>query len=232
MNIYIYDKKKLLYKNFKFWRSKYIFLLLFIIAISALISISIFYTYFETNREITLKENLRVLSNDYYDINKRIIKAEILLYKVQLNDTIIPNIDEIFSCIPAITPIKKIYIKKTKPWGFRIHPISKTKEFHTGIDFSAKEGIFVTATGNGYIEFLKNDTGGYGNVITINHGYGYKTLYAHLATFKVKIGQEIKKGDTIATVGNSGNSTGYHLHYEVIKNRIKVNPAYYIFENN
>jgi murein DD-endopeptidase MepM/ murein hydrolase activator NlpD len=138
--------------------------------------------------------------------------------------------------IPAIQPIYNKDLKRTASgWGYRIHPIYKIKKFHYGMDFTAKIGTNVYATGDGIIEYIisYNDklSKGYGNFIIINHEYGYKTLYAHLSKFKVKKGQLVKRGEIIANVGNTGLSTGPHLHYEIIKNGIKVNPIYYYFND-
>jgi murein DD-endopeptidase MepM/ murein hydrolase activator NlpD len=136
--------------------------------------------------------------------------------------------------IPAIQPIDNKDLKRTASgWGWRIHPIYNIKKFHYGLDFTAPAGTPVYATGEGQIAYTIKDTDkdsqGYGNLIIIDHGYGYKTLYAHLKCFAVKPGQKIIRGETIGYVGNTGLSTGPHLHYEVVKDGKKVNPVYYLF---
>lgn len=108
----------------------------------------------------------------------------------------------------------------TDGFGYRKHPIIKKLLFHEGIDISALVGSDVFVTGNGVVEKVIRNEKGYGNRIVVNHENGYKTVYAHLDEFKVSVGQKVKKNDLIATVGNTGSSTGPHLHYEIlIKNR-------------
>jgi len=228
LNVYIYNEEKLKYESFRVFRFRHFILLLAIIAIASFFSISIFYTFFETPREKELRYNLTQMYIDYNEVNRRNLKAEIILSKLHPSDTSIPHLDSILLCIPSITPIEKKYIKRIRPFGERIHPVYKTKDFHTGIDFSARLKIPIVSTGNGIVIFVgvKN---GYGNTVMIDHGYGYKTLYGHIHSFKVKDGQEVKKGEVIGLVGNTGTSTGSHVHYEVIKEGKIVNPGHYIF---
>lgn len=132
---------------------------------------------------------------------------------------------EMLAAIPAIQPISNKDLKRiASGFGYRIHPIYKTIKFHEGIDFSAPRGTEVYATGDGVIETREYSHTGYGNKIVIDHGYGYKTLYAHLERFHVKKGQKVKRGELIGYVGSTGLSTAPHLHYEVIKSGKKVNP--------
>jgi len=138
--------------------------------------------------------------------------------------------------VPAIQPIDNDDLKRTASgWGFRIHPIYKIRKFHYGIDFTAKTGTPIYSTGKGTIQYVIPESNkaskGYGNLIIINHGYGYRTLYAHMDKFKVKVGDEVERGDVIGFVGNTGLSTGPHLHYEVIQNGRKVNPINYFFND-
>jgi len=116
-------------------------------------------------------------------------------------------------------------------YGYRIHPIYKTRKMHWGMDFSAPKGTLVYATGNGTIEKAKRSKRGYGNQIRINHGYGYETFYAHLDKFIVKRNQKVQRGDIIGYVGNSGTSTAPHLHYEIVKDKKRVNPVNYYFND-
>lgn len=142
------------------------------------------------------------------------------------------NKDEMMACIPAIQPISDEYKQRISDfYGYRIHPIYKTKIFHEGIDFTAPIGTDVYASGNGVVIETSRSSYGYGNIIKIDHGFGYVTVYAHLNSFKVRIGQKVLRGQTIGTVGNSGLSTGPHLHYEVQKNENRVNPMYYFFND-
>jgi len=142
------------------------------------------------------------------------------------------NMDEMRACIPAIQPISDKYKRRISSfYGYRIHPIYKRRIFHDGLDFSAPTGTEVYATGDGVIETASHSSYGYGNKIVIDHGYGYKTVYAHLHKFDVRRGQKVKRGQVIGEVGNSGLSTSSHLHYEVIRNDRKVNPIYYFFND-
>lgn len=141
------------------------------------------------------------------------------------------NKSELLASIPAIIPLQVKDLKRqvTSGFGWRIHPIYKTQEFHPGLDFPANQGTPVYATGNGKIEFADNDNSGYGIHIVISHGFGYKTLYGHLSRIAVRVGEKVKRGQLIGYVGSTGLSTAPHLHYEVIKNNEKVNPVNYIF---
>jgi murein DD-endopeptidase MepM/ murein hydrolase activator NlpD len=138
--------------------------------------------------------------------------------------------DKLLVSIPAIQPVSNKDLTRTASgWGYRIHPVYKIKKFHFGMDFTAAVGTDVYATGDGVVGV--NDERGYGNCLIINHGYGYSTLYAHLHDFTVRPGQKVKRGDVIGHVGNTGLSTGPHLHYEVLKNGQKVNPVNYYFND-
>ncbi|MFH0999239.1 MAG: M23 family metallopeptidase, partial [Bacteroidota bacterium] len=142
------------------------------------------------------------------------------------------NKDEMMACIPAIQPISDKYKRRISAfYGYRIHPIYKTKIFHEGIDFSAPVGTDVYASGDGVVVEASRSNYGYGNIIEIDHGYSYTTVYAHLNGFKVREGERVKRGQTIGSVGNSGLSTGPHLHYEVRKSGNRVNPIYFFFND-
>ncbi len=142
------------------------------------------------------------------------------------------NKEDMLASIPAIQPISNKDLKRTASgWGYRIHPIYKIRKFHYGMDFTAPTNTDVYSTGNGVVEYIASSKRGYGNQIIINHGYGYKTLYAHLNAFNVKQGQTVKRGDVIGFVGTTGLSTAPHLHYEVMLNGKKVNPVNYYFND-
>lgn len=135
------------------------------------------------------------------------------------------NKTDMLSCIPAIRPLKNMYAI-TSGFGRRYHPILKRLRAHTGVDIAAPKGTPIFATADGTVS-SESPGGGYGITIVINHGYSYKTLYAHLSKKAVKPGQKVKRGQVIGYVGSTGMSTGSHLHYEVIKNGQRVNPVYY-----
>ncbi len=131
--------------------------------------------------------------------------------------------------IPAIQPVLNKDLKRVASgYGVRIDPVYHVRKFHQGMDFTAPTGTEVFATGNAKVIF----TGwkqGYGNTVILDHGFGYKTVYAHLYKSLVRKGQKVKRYDIIALVGNTGKSTGPHLHYEVRLNDRAVDPRNYYF---
>lgn len=142
------------------------------------------------------------------------------------------NKNEMLASIPAIQPISnKDLTAMASGFGYRIHPIYKTARMHNGIDFTAPIGTEIYATGNGRVEGIESTGRGYGNNVVLDHGYGYKTLYAHLSKIVVKRGQKVVRGDLIGYVGSTGTSTAPHLHYEVIKNGVKINPINFFFND-
>ncbi len=136
------------------------------------------------------------------------------------------NKEKMLQSIPAIMPLSNKDLTRTASgWGYRIHPIEKIRKFHYGMDFTAPTGTDVYASGDGKIvNLVRQQRSGYGNYIVIDHGFGYQTLYAHLSGFNVKKNQKIKRGDVIGFVGNTGRSTGSHLHYEVHYKGKAINP--------
>jgi len=142
------------------------------------------------------------------------------------------NKEKMLASIPNIQPIANKNLERTASgWGYRIHPIYKIRKFHYGIDFTASTGTEIYSTGDGVVEKIESSRRGYGNSIIINHGYGMKTLYAHMDRFNVKKGQKVKRGEVIGFVGNTGLSTAPHLHYEVLHNNERVNPINYFFND-
>ena len=139
------------------------------------------------------------------------------------------NNDEMLKCIPAIQPVSNKNLKQTASgYGYRIDPIYKTTKFHSGMDFSANIGTPVYATGDGRVVKVGWESG-YGKLIKIDHGFGYMTWYAHLNDYNVRVGQKVVRGEVIGKVGNTGKSTGPHVHYEVhVKGKV-VNPVNYYF---
>lgn len=139
------------------------------------------------------------------------------------------NQEERAKCIPAIQPISNKDLRQTASgYGVRIDPIYRTPRFHSGMDFSAKIGTDIYATGDGKVT-MAGWKQGYGNCVMIDHGYGYQTLYGHMSKFKVRVGQKVKRGEVIGAVGNTGKSTGPHLHYEVIVRGHYDNPSKYYY---
>lgn len=138
------------------------------------------------------------------------------------------NKDKFISSRPAILPIApKDFHRISDYFGSRKDPFTGRRKVHHGIDFAGPSGKNIYATGDGVVEDVSYNRFGYGRVVTINHGFGYKSRYAHLERWMVEEGQLVKRGDVIGLMGNTGRSTGPHLHYEVIYNGKKINPINY-----
>lgn len=138
--------------------------------------------------------------------------------------------EKFLASIPAISPIADRNLKRfASGYGYRIHPIYRTLKMHKGIDLTAPTGTKVYATGGGKVISAGYAAGGYGIKVIIDHGYGYKTLYAHLNKATVKVGKRVARGDVIGEVGSTGRSTAPHLHYEVRKNDQTENPVNYYY---
>ena len=133
------------------------------------------------------------------------------------------------SCIPAIPPIVPDPSKYnfSSPFGYRTDPFTGESRLHTGVDLAMKVGNPVYATGDAVVESVNFEFFGYGNTIILDHGFGYKTLYAHLNSVNVIEGMKVKRGDCIAETGQSGRASGPHLHYEVYYKGERVNPENY-----
>lgn len=140
--------------------------------------------------------------------------------------------DKLLSAIPAIQPVRNENLRAVASgFGYRSDPFTKARKFHAGMDFSAKTGTPIFATGDGIVERADNTASGYGNHIVIRHGFGYETLYGHLSKYKVRAGERVKRGDIIGYVGSTGRSEAPHLHYEVHKNGEVVNPINFYYGN-
>ena len=146
-------------------------------------------------------------------------------------DTIVnmaKNREKMFASIPSIKPVRSDklprHLQLLSGFGMRPHPIHKVMKMHAGMDFTAPKGTPIQATGDGEVVRVKRDKVGYGKSVIIDHGYGYTTLYAHMQDIQVRVGEKVKKGQQIGTVGNSGTSTAPHCHYEVRKNGNAVDP--------
>jgi murein DD-endopeptidase MepM/ murein hydrolase activator NlpD len=140
--------------------------------------------------------------------------------------------EKLLAAIPAIQPIRNENLKRmASGFGYRSDPFTKARKFHEGMDFTAKIGTPVFASGDGIVSRADNTASGFGNHIVIRHGFGYETLYAHLSRYKARVGQYVKRGDIIGYVGSTGRSEAPHLHYEVHKNGDVVNPLNFYYGN-
>lgn len=139
------------------------------------------------------------------------------------------NMELLNECIPAIQPVSvKDFVCISDFFGLRRrHPVLGTTTFHSGIDFAGADGTPIHATGDGEVIAASYSFGGYGNQVVIDHGFGYQTRYAHLKKIKVAVGQKVKRTEVIALMGNTGQSTGTHLHYEVLIRNKAVDPLNY-----
>lgn len=132
--------------------------------------------------------------------------------------------------IPSIQPVKSDALKQlASGYGWRVDPIYNVQKFHEGMDFSADKGTDIFCTGNGRVVEAGWDTGGYGLNVVVDHGYGYRTRYAHMSRKSVSVGQQVTRGQKLGEVGSTGKSTGNHLHYEVWLHGVVQNPAHYYF---
>lgn len=138
----------------------------------------------------------------------------------------------LIEAIPTIQPVKnKDLTRIASGFGYRSDPFTKARKMHFGMDFTAKRGTPVYATGNGVVKRADSRSSGFGKHIRIDHGFGYISLYAHLSKYNVRRGQKVKRGDIIGYVGNTGRSAGPHLHYEIIKDNKKINPLNFYYGN-
>ncbi|MBS4027241.1 MAG: M23 family metallopeptidase, partial [Ignavibacteriales bacterium] len=134
-----------------------------------------------------------------------------------------------FASIPALKPMDGYY--SPTGFGIRMHPVYGMYKTHVGLDIISNIGTPIYAAGDGVVEFAGRNNGGYGVMIEINHGFGYKTLYAHCSKILVKEGAKVKRGDLIAKSGKTGLVSGPHLHYEVTLRGVKQNPVDYFFDD-
>ena len=138
--------------------------------------------------------------------------------------------EKLLAAIPAIQPINNEELTRmASGYGYRSDPFTKARKMHRGMDFTAPRGTPIYASGDGKITRADNNSSGYGKHIRIDHGYGYLSLYAHLSKYNVKRGQKVKRGDLIGFVGSTGRSEAPHLHYEVWKDKERINPINFYY---
>ncbi len=162
--------------------------------------------------------------------NMDILSKQLYIQSKSLDEIInLAEDKEKFASIPAIQPIRKEDLSRmASGYGWRSDPFTKARKKHNGMDFTAPTGTPIYATGNGRVKRADNTASGFGQHIEIDHGYGYKTIYAHLSKYNVK---SVSRGDLIGFVGNTGRSVGPHLHYEVHKNGRPINPINFYYGN-
>ena len=175
--------------------------------------------------------SLNALNNAINDMERKLVLQSKYLEDVEKSAI---EQDLRRSNIPSIRPIQTSkadkYVNMLSGYGMRKHPVHKINKMHMGIDFPAKRGTPIVATGNGKVSKIKRQRTGYGRSVTIDHGFGYQTLYAHMDKITVKEGQEIKRGQEIGTIGRTGTATAPHVHYEVRLNGKPINPINYCLD--
>jgi murein DD-endopeptidase MepM/ murein hydrolase activator NlpD len=132
----------------------------------------------------------------------------------------------VLASTPTVWPVRGLI---TAGYGYRVSPFTGQREMHEGLDIAAPHGTPILATANGVVSFV-GSLAAFGNVVFINHGHGFTTFYAHTSSIRVKEGQQVKRGQMVASVGTSGRTTGPHVHYEVQVNGATVNPLKYIVD--
>lgn len=176
--------------------------------------------------EYTVEKGLKKLVSLYHQSLDNIDTAISVetIEKEELYEFMV-NQKSMLSCTPSIWPVKGWV---NNGFGWRKSPFTGEREFHKGLDIAARRGSPVIAPADGYVSVVVVNDFSFGNYITISHGYGYKTRYGHLDKILVKKGQSVNRGDKIGLVGNTGRSTGSHLHYEVLVDGVHDNPKKYI----
>jgi murein DD-endopeptidase MepM/ murein hydrolase activator NlpD len=160
-----------------------------------------------------------------------ILSKQLVIQSKSLDEIVVlaKEKEKMLAAIPAILPVKLIDLTRmASGYKWRMHPILKIRKFHKGMDFTAPAGTPIYASGNGKV-IRANRSATFGRVVYIEHGYGYKTIYAHMSKIKAKRGQNVKRGDLIGYVGNTGRSVSAHLHYEVHKNGRALNPINFYY---
>ena len=189
----------------------------------------------ETLKEVKLINNLSssdLLQNMIDQLNNLSVRTSFQDKSFVEITSMVKNKEKLLRAIPAIQPVSNKNLSRVASgFGYRIDPLYKDYRLHAGLDFTAPTGTPIYATADGVVQISGFNTDGYGNKVVINHGFGYQTLYGHMARVKAKVGQSVKRGEVIGYIGNTGKSTGPHCHYEVIKRGSKVDPVYYFYND-
>jgi len=170
------------------------------------------------------------------ETNRRIdiIQKQIVVQSKSLDEirVLAEEKEKFLATIPAIQPVKNEDLTRmASGYGYRTDPFTKVRKFHYGMDFTAPRGTPIYATGDGVVKRADASATGYGKHIRIDHGFGYVSLYAHLYKYNVKKNQKVKRGDLIGFVGSTGRSEAPHLHYEIFKDDVRINPINFYYGN-
>ena len=164
---------------------------------------------------VNTTERLDILTKELVIQSKSLDEIELLA----------KNKESLLSSIPSIQPVNSSDLRRmASGFGYRIDPFTKARRMHFGMDFSAKRGTPIYATGDGTVSRADSRAAGFGKHVRIDHGFGYVTIYAHMDRYVVVKGDKVKRGDLIGYVGSSGRSVAPHLHYEIVKDGVKINP--------
>ncbi|MBX7163097.1 MAG: M23 family metallopeptidase [Saprospiraceae bacterium] len=177
-------------------------------------------------------------SGSLRDIKEQVGKLEKQLYlqskSLDTLEKLARTREDMIASIPSVKPVRidklERNVEQLSGFGIRLHPVHKINKMHQGIDFTAPAGTPIQSTGDGKVVKVENKSSGYGRSVTIDHGFGYVTLYAHMKDIVVRQGEKVTKGQKIGTIGNTGTSTGPHCHYEVHFNGKPVNPIHYCMD--
>ncbi|MGE5354860.1 MAG: M23 family metallopeptidase [Deltaproteobacteria bacterium] len=186
-------------------------------------------------------KNYMSFNNSSTLIRESLERIDLLKRKVDMQNSSLDTLERLarvrsnkLAAVPSIKPVREDKLRSKMAYlsgyGWRTHPIFKIRKFHKGLDFTAASGTPIQATGNGIVREAGSKRGGYGKHVVIDHGYGYRTMYAHLSKIMVKPGQRIKRGQTIGLIGSTGTSTAPHCHYEVFYKGKNVNPIDYVYD--
>ena len=191
---------------------------------------------FDNYRNDSIDIIFKIHDNVFKNVNNRALYASEMLAleleRLQATSHRFKDNKNAILYYPTISPITTDeFIRLSSPYGWRMHPIGKKILFHNGVDISANVGANIHATAQGRVIKVTYSKYGYGNKVVIKHSYGFETLYAHMSTIKVKKGQWVNKNQLIGYVGNTGKSTGSHLHYEIHKNGETRDPLGYFYTN-
>lgn len=170
------------------------------------------------------------------EANRRmdILQKQIVVQSKSLDEVAVlaEDKEKFLASIPAIQPVNnKDLTRMASGYGMRTDPFTKARKMHYGMDFTAPRGTPIYATGDGVVTRADSNSSGYGKHIRIDHGYGYVSLYAHLYKYNVKKNQKVKRGDLIGFVGSTGRSEAPHLHYEIFKDKERINPIHFYYGN-
>jgi len=176
----------------------------------------------------------KILKETHLSVDQLKRQLNIQARSLDTIEAIAINKEDRIGAIPSIKPVRIDLLKRNismlSGYGIRLHPVHKVNKMHFGLDFTALRGTAIQSTGNGVIAHVRRSKSGYGRNVIIDHGYGYQTLYGHMDEIHVKVGDKVKKGEQIGTVGSTGTSTAPHCHYEVRIDGKAVDPIHFCLD--